>query len=172
MKKFSVLVVLVASCILSASAAARAGAIPSPTAFTFKAGGSLEANASSPFGLALGADYIFHPSSLLEPFNASVYVDVLGKSAGGGIAIRNGGPLYAGEGIGYYSVSLSPSIACGGPPGAGCGPTTFTSSGFGGKLFGGFKIAPFTSVELGYHFLPQAGGYQTTTLSAELALRF
>lgn len=141
---------------LSAACAASAADLPSPTAFTLKAGVSVESNAKPASGFAAGIDYIFHKSSTLEPFNLSVYGDLLGKSGGAGIAIRNGGPAYIGAGVGLYSASLTP----------------FTSSGFGGKVFGGFSVAPFTSLEFGYHFLPAVRGIQTNTVTAELALRF
>ncbi|HVA26877.1 MAG TPA: hypothetical protein VNF68_01770 [Candidatus Baltobacteraceae bacterium] len=158
---------------LSMSAAAAASGIPSPTAITVKAGGEVQtASAAGTGGVALGADYIFHPSSLIEPFNLSLYGDLLGKSFGAGVAIRNGGPVYVGAGAGFYSVSISPGGGCAVLPGGGCSQPTYTSSGLGGKVFGGFAVAPFVSVELGYHIMPQAHGIQTNAVSGELTLRF
>jgi hypothetical protein len=157
--------------LLSATCAAPAADVPSVSAFTLKGGASVESNAKPLTGFAGGIDYILRPSSTLEPFNLSIYGDLLGKSGGAGIAIRNAGPLYIGAGVGIYSVSLTPSGG-GGPALPGGGNPTYTSSGFGGKVFGGFGIAPFTSLELGYHFLPAANGYQTNTVTAQLAVRF
>jgi hypothetical protein len=96
-------------------------------------------------GLAAGLDYILHPSSVLEPINVSAYADLLGRGVGAGLAIRNGGPIYAGAGLGLYSVS---SVA-----------------GVGGKVFGGFDIAPRTTLELGYHFLPQVNGVRENAVT-------
>lgn len=158
--------------LLSATCAAPAADVPSVSAFTLKGGVSVESNAKPLTGFAGGIDYIFRPSSTLEPFNLSVYGDLLGKSGGAGIAIRNAGPLYIGAGVGLYSVSLTTSGGGAQLPGGGGGNPTFTSSGFGAKVFGGFGIAPFTSLELGYHFLPAASGIQTNTVTAQLAVRF
>ena len=145
---------------LGATTVARAD-IPSPTALTVKAGANIQTNAAaSNSGFSGGLDYIFHPSSTLEPFNASFYGDLLGKSVGLGVAIRNAGPVYIGAGAGFYSVSISPA------------GRTLTSSGLGGKVFGGFGLAPFTSLELGYHFMPAASGIQTNSVTAQLAVRF
>lgn len=158
---------------LSAASAAAAADLPSPTAFTVKGGVSVESNASPQnAGFSAGVDYIFHPSSTLQPFNTSFYGDLLGKSGGVGVAIRNGGPVYIGAGAGFYSVSVTPSHGCGALPGDNCANPTYTSSGLGGKVFGGFGIAPFTSLEIGYHFLPAANGIQTNTVTAQLAVRF
>ena len=144
---------------LGSLAAASAADVPSPSAFTLKAGGEVQTSSAAGNGsFALGADYIFHPSSIIEPFNLSFYGDLLGKSFGAGVAIRNGGPIYVGAGVGFYSVSITPSA--------------FTANGFGGKLFGGFSVAPHTSIELGYNVMPQTHGIQTNTVSAEWALRF
>ena len=83
----------------------------------------------------------------------SFYGDLLGKNAGGiGVAVRNGGPAYIGAGIGLYSVS--------------------STTGLGGKVFGGFHVAPFTSMELGYNIMPSTHGVQSNSVTAELALRF
>lgn len=141
---------------LAAISPACAASVPSPSAVTVKVGGSLQSNAAAgTAGLAAGVDYVFHPSSILEPFNVSAYADLLGKSVGGGLAVRNGGPVYAGAGIGLYSVSTAGSQ---------------TASGVGGKIFGGFDIAPRTTLELGYHFLPQVDGIQTNTVTLGVGL--
>jgi hypothetical protein len=140
---------------LAAISPAGAASVPSPSAVTVKVGGSLQSNAGAGTdGLAAGVDYVFHPSSILQPFNASAYADLLGKSVGAGLAIRNGGPVYAGAGIGLYSVSAGGD----------------TATGVGGKLFGGFDIAPRTTLELGYHFLPQVDGIQTNTVTLGIGL--
>lgn len=160
MTKYFFAITAIAASLVYAGVPARAADVPSPSAFTIK--GGLLAQSSSAAGNAsfsIGADYVVHPSSTLDPINGSVYLDVLGKSVGGGIAIRNAGPVYVGAGVGFYSVSISP------------GPT-YTSSGFGGKIFGGFTVAPHTAVELGYHILPQAGGIDTNGVTAQVALRF
>jgi hypothetical protein len=96
-------------------------------------------------------DYIFHPSSTLEPIDGSFYADLLGRSIGAGLAIHNSGPIYVGAGLGLYSVSED----------------SRNSSGVGGKVFGGFDIAPLTTLELGYHFLPQ----DANTVTLQLGLR-
>lgn len=173
MKMLSVFVLATVASLGTIGSAAAAG-VPSPSAFTLKAGGEVQtSSAAGNGGFALGADYIFHPSSVIEPFNLSFYGDLLGKSFGAGVAIRNGGPIYVGAGVGLYSVSITPSTVCAGPPGAGgCTQLTYSSNGFGGKLFGGFSVAPHTSIELGYNVMPQTHGIQTNTVSAELALRF
>lgn len=158
--------------LLSATCAASAADVPSVSAFTLKAGVSAESNAKPLTGFAAGVDYIFRPSSTLEPFNLSLYGDLLGKSGGAGVAIRNAGPLYVGAGVGLYSVSLTTTGGGSQLPGGGSANPTYTSSGFGGKVFGGFGIAPFTSLELGYHVLPAAHGIQTNTFTAQLAVRF
>jgi hypothetical protein len=133
-------------------AALSPAAAASPSALTVKVGGSLQNNAGSgTSGLAAGVDYIFHPSSTLEPVNGSFYADLLGRSIGAGLAIRNSGPIYAGAGLGLYSVSED----------------SRNSSGVGGKIFGGFDIAPLTTLELGYHILPQ----QANTVTLQLGLR-
>jgi hypothetical protein len=127
-------------------------AAASPSALTVKVGGSLQSNAGSgTSGLAAGVDYIFHPSSTLEPIDGSFYADLLGRSIGAGLAIHNSGPIYVGAGLGLYSVSED----------------SRNSSGVGGKVFGGFDIAPLTTLELGYHFLPQ----NANTVTLQLGLR-
>ena len=137
--------------------AANAQSLPSPSALTLKGGVSVPSNADvQNSGIALGADYIFHPSSVIEPFNLSVYGDLLAKSGGVGVAIRNAGPVYVGAGAGFYSTS----VAAG------------TSSGFGGKIFGGFDIAPHTTLEIGYHLLPKLNGTDTNVVSAQVGFRF
>lgn len=166
-------VMLAAVASLGATAEASAADLPSPGALTLKAGGEVQTTAAAGnAGFALGADYVFHPSSLLEPFNLSFYGDLLGKSFGAGVAIRNGGPAYIGAGVGLYSVSISPGGGCPVIVPGGCVQPTYTSSGFGGKVFGGFSIAPHVSVELGYNVMPQAHSIQTNAVSGELALRF
>lgn len=134
-----------------------AQSLPSPSAFTLKAGFSIPADANiGNSGFAFGADYIFHPSTTLEPFNISFYGDLLGKNGGAGVAIRNGGPAYIGAGLGLYSASVP------------AGSTT----GFGGKIFGGFDVAPHTTFELGYHVLPKVAGSNTNVVTAQLGFRF
>jgi hypothetical protein len=165
--------VMAGAAFLSATCDAPAAGVPSVSAFTVKGGVSVESNAKPLTGLAAGIDYIFRPSSTLQPFDLSFYGDLLGRSGGAGVAIRNAGPAYIGAGLGLYSVSVTTSGGCAAAlPGSACGNQTFTSSGFGGKLFGGFNVAPFTALELGYHFLPYANGIQTNTVTAQLAVRF
>lgn len=159
--------------VLNIVGAARAADLPSPSAVTIKAGVGIESNAVHNAGFAGGVDYIFHPSSALQPFNVSIYGDLLGNNSFGlGAAIRNSGPFYVGAGAGIYSMSVTPGGGCQALPGGGCSNTTLTSSGLGGKVFGGFSVAPFTSLELGYHFTPAANGIQTNVVTAQLAVRF
>ncbi len=128
---------------------------PSPSAVTVKVGGSLQSNADAgTSGFAAGVDYVLHPSSILQPFNASAYADLLGRSVGAGLAVRNAGPVYAGAGLGLYSVSTG-------------GQNT---TGLGGKVFGGFDVAPRTTLELGYNFLPQVEGIHTNTVTLGIGL--
>jgi hypothetical protein len=166
------LLVAAGAAFYSLTCAAVASDVPTPSALTIKAGAGAESNAKNVVGFAGGIDYIFHPSGTLQPFNASVYADFLGHSSFGfGVAIRNAGPAYIGAGAGLYSMSVTPP---GGGPvfiGGGSSSPTYTASGFGGKLFGGFSVAPLTSVELAYHFTPYTHGYQTNVLTAELAVR-
>lgn len=148
------------ACLLAAllvPAVAHAQSLPSPSALTLKAGVSVPSNADiGNSGFAFGADYVFHPSTTLEPFNVSFYGDLLGKNGGAGVAIRNAGPAYIGAGIGLYSTSVNAGSA----------------TGFGGKVFGGFDIAPHTALEIGYHVLPKVAGIDTNVVSAQLAFRF
>jgi hypothetical protein len=169
MQKFCLFLACAAAASLS-PAPAQAQSLPSPSALTVKAGVSAESNATlNQTGLALGVDYAFHPASALEPFAVSFYADLLGKSGGAGIAIRNAGPAYIGAGAGLYSTSLT--HAYGGPAGGGSNANAGTATGFGGKIFAGFDVAPHTTLELGYHVLPQVNGISANTISAELGFR-
>jgi hypothetical protein len=169
-----ILYILVAAGVafLGANCMASAADAPSPAALTIKAGAGAESNAAPRLvDFSGGIDYLIHPSATV-PLNTSLYADFLGHSSFGlGAAIRNAGPAYFGAGVGFYSMSVTPPG--GGPACIGCGGSspTFTSSGFGGKVFGGFHVAPFTAVELAYHFTPYAQGYQTNVLTAQLAVR-
>jgi len=155
--KFSHVMSVAGIAVLAALApAAAAAAVPSPSALTVKVGGSIQNNGSGTSGLAAGVDYVFHPASTLEPFAGSIYADLLGSSIGAGLAIHNTGPLYAGAGLGVYSVSADSQ----------------TASGVGAKVFGGFEIAPHTTLELGYHFLPQVRGMSENTATLQLGIRF
>lgn len=157
MKNFRAFLAALTFAPLACVTVANAQTLPSPSALTLKAGVSVPSNADvQNSGFALGADYIFHPSSLLEPFNLSVYADLLAKSGGAGVAIRNAGPVYIGAGAGFYSTSVNAGSA----------------SGFGGKVFGGFDIAPHTTLEFGYHVLPKLNGVDTNVMSAQVGFRF
>jgi hypothetical protein len=136
--------------VFAAIAPARADSLPSPSAVTVKVGGSLQSAGDATSGFAAGLDYVVHPSSVISPVNVSAYADLLGKGIGAGLAIRNPGPVYVGAGLGLYSVS---SVA-----------------GVGGKVFGGFNVAPRTSLELGYNFLPQINGMRTNTVTLAVGL--
>jgi hypothetical protein len=160
---------IVIALLFAGSAAGARADMPSPSQFTLKVGGGVQSNAAQSLVFAAGADYAIIPATKLTPVNVSLYADLFGKSGGGGIAVRNTGNTYVGAGLGYYSVSITPPY--GGPAGL-LGPTpqtTFTGSGAGGKVFAGFSAAGL-SFELGYHFLPNAGSYQTNTVTAQLAL--
>lgn len=135
---------------IAAIAPASADNLPSPSAVTVKVGGSLQSNGGDTSGLAAGVDYVLHPSSTLNPVNLSVYADLLGRGVGAGVAVRNGGPVYVGAGLGLYSVS--------------------SVSGVGGKIFGGFEVAPRTTLELGYHYLPQLNSNHTDAVTLTLGL--
>jgi hypothetical protein len=148
--KISHLLGMAGFAMLAAISPARADSLPSPSAVTVKVGGSLQSNGGDTSGFAAGLDYVLHPSSVLEPVNVSAYADLLGRGVGAGLAIRNAGPVYAGAGLGLYSVS---SVA-----------------GLGGKVFGGFNIAPRTSLELGYHFLPQIDGVRENAVTLAVGL--
>jgi hypothetical protein len=130
---------------LAAIAPASADSLPSPSAFTFKVGGSLQSSGGGTSGFAAGVDYVLHPSSIFQPVNVSLYADLVGQGIGGGLAVRNPGPVYVGAGVGLYSVNAV--------------------AGVGGKVFGGFNIAPHTTLELGYHFLPQVQGEHSNALT-------
>jgi hypothetical protein len=136
--------------VLAAASPANADSLPSPSAVKLKVGGSLQSSGGDTSGFAAGLDYVLHPSSVLEPVNVSAYADLLGRGVGAGLAIRNGGPVYAGAGLGLYSVS---SVA-----------------GLGGKVFGGFNIAPRTTLELGYHFLPSVDGIRENAVTLGVGL--
>lgn len=136
--------------ILAAIAPASADSLPSPGAVTVKVGGSLQSGGGDTSGFAAGVDYALHPSSILEPVNVSAFGDLLGRSVGAGLAIRNGGPVYVGAGVGLYSVS--------------------STAGLGGKVFGGFNVAPRTTLELGYHFLPHVDGEQNNAVTLGIGL--
>lgn len=152
--KISQVLGMAAIAVLTATSTAMAA--PSPTALTIKVGGSIQTNADAgTSGLAAGVDYTFHPSSTLEPINGSIYADLLGRTIGAGVAIRNGGPLYLGAGVGLYNVSASDGQ---------------NAAGVGGKVFGGFSVAPLTTLELGYHFLPQVHGINTNTVTLQVGL--
>lgn len=138
--------VAIAASILPASA----DSLPSPNALTVKVGGSLQSGGSDTSGFAAGLDYVLQPSSIVQPFNVSLYADLLGRGVGAGFAIRNSGPAYVGAGLGLYSVS--------------------SVTGLGGKVFGGFDIAPRTTLELGYHFLPQVEGIRSNAVTLGVGL--
>jgi hypothetical protein len=148
--KISYLLGVAGIAVLSTLAPAGADSLPSPSAVTVKVGGSLQSSGGDTSGLAAGVDYVLHPSSVLEPVNLSAYADLLGRGVGAGLAIRNGGPIYAGAGVGLYSVD--------------------SAAGLGGKVFGGFSIAPRTTLELGYNFLPQVDGMQRNTVTLGVGL--
>jgi hypothetical protein len=148
--KISYLLGVAGIAVLSTLAPASADSLPSPSAVTVKVGGSLQSSGGDTSGLAAGVDYVLHPSSVLEPVNLSAYADLLGRGVGAGLAIRNGGPIYAGAGVGLYSVD--------------------SAAGLGGKVFGGFSIAPRTTLELGYNFLPQVDGMQRNTVTLAVGL--
>lgn len=155
-------------------AAGRAQA-DSPSQVILKAGVYVESNAArnSNGVFAAGGDYLLHQGTKLEPFDASIYADLFGSSGGVGAAIRTSTPVYIGGGVGLYHVSLTPPLFCPVmPPGGGCKNTTFTASGAGAKLFGGFAVGGGAGLELAYHFTPNAGGYQTNFATAELTFRF
>jgi hypothetical protein len=135
---------------LAAIEPASADSLPSPSAVTVKVGGSLQSAGDATSGFAAGLDYVIHPSSVISPVDVSAYADLLGRGIGGGLAIRNAGPVYVGAGVGLYSVS---SVA-----------------GLGGKVFGGFTVAPHTTLELGYNFLPQVNGMRTNTVTLGVGL--
>jgi hypothetical protein len=135
---------------LAAVVPASADSLPSPNAVTVKVGGSLQSSGDGTSGFAAGVDYVLHPSSVLEPVNVSAFADLLGRGVGAGLAIRNGGPVYVGAGLGLYSVS--------------------SVTGLGGKVFGGFNIAPRTTLELGYHFLPQVDGERNSAVTLGVGL--
>ncbi|HLI95424.1 MAG TPA: hypothetical protein VKT72_04955 [Candidatus Baltobacteraceae bacterium] len=100
MTKYFFAITAICASLACAGVPARAAGVRSPSAFTIK--GGLLAQSSSAAGNAwfsIGADYVVHPSSTLDPINGSVYLDVLGKSVGGGIAIRNAGPVYVGAAV-------------------------------------------------------------------------
>lgn len=136
--------------VLAVIAPARADSLPSPSAATVKIGGSLQSSGDGTSGFAAGVDYILHPASTLEPINLSLYADLLGKGVGAGLAIRNSGPVYVGAGLGLYSVS--------------------SVTGLGGKVFGGFSVAPRTTLELGYNFFPQVNGVHNNAVTLALGL--
>ncbi len=135
---------------LTAISPASADSLPSPSAVTVKVGGSLQSSGGETSGFAAGVDYVLHPSSVLQPVNVSAYADLLGRGVGAGLAIRNPGPVYVGAGLGLYSVD---SVA-----------------GIGGKVFGGFNVAPRTTLELGYHFLPQVVGEHSNAVTLGIGL--
>lgn len=142
---------------LTALSPAVADSLPSPSAVTVKVGGSLQGSAAAgTSGFAAGVDYVFHPASTLEPFNTSAYADLLGRSVGAGVGLRTGGPVYVGGGVGLYSVSS--------------GSGSQSAGGVGGKLYGGFDIAPRTTLELGYHFLPQLDGINSNAVTVQIGL--
>lgn len=148
--KISQVLGIAAIAVLAAIAPAMADSMPSPNAVTVKVGGSLQTNSAGTSGFAAGVDYILHPSSVLSPVNVSAYADLLGRGVGAGLAIRNSGPVYVGGGVGLYSVS--------------------SVTGLGGKVFGGFNIAPRTTLELGYNFLPQVDGTEANTVTLGVGL--
>lgn len=172
--KHAIAAVLTAAVFLSGAAGARAD---SPSQVVLKAGVYVESNAgrNSNGIFAAGGEYVVHQGSTLQPFDVSIYADLFGSSGGAGVSIRNSGKAYVGAGVGLYHVSLTPPQAfCGPPPPPGfssnCGPSTFTSNGAGGKVFAGFSLHEPLGLELAYHFLPNAGGYQTNTITAEVTL--
>lgn len=148
--KISHVLGMAAVTVLAAIAPASADSLPSPNAVTVKVGGSLQSSGSGTSGFAAGVDYVLHPSSILQPVDTSVYADLLGRGVGAGLAIRNGGPVYVGAGLGLYSVS--------------------SQAGLGGKVFGGFNIAPRTTLELGYHFLPHVDGERDNAVTLGVGL--
>lgn len=150
--KFSYMLGIAGIAALAAvSPAVASDSLPSPSAVTVKVGGSLQSSGGGTSGFAAGVDYVIRPSSVFSPINTSVYADLLGRGVGAGIAIRNAGPVYIGGGLGLYSVD---SVA-----------------GIGGKVFGGFNVAPHTTLELGYHFLPQVMGEHSNAVTLGIGLR-
>lgn len=143
---------IAAIAVLAAVAPASADSGPSPSDFTLKVGGSLQSGGGETSGFAAGMDYVLHPSSTLQPLTLSAYADLLGRAVGAGLAVRNGGPMYVGAGLGLYSVNAQ--------------------GGLGGKVFGGVTIAPRTTLELGYHFLPHSDGDASNAVTLGVGLRF
>lgn len=167
--KHAIAAVLTAAVFLSGAAAARAD---SPSQVVLKAGVYVESNAARNSNgiFAAGGEYVVHQGSTLQPFDVSIYADLFGSSGGAGVSIRNSGSAYVGAGVGLYHVSLTPPY--GGPAGllGSSSQTRFTSDGAGGKLFAGFSLHAPVGLELAYHFLPNAGSYQTNTITAEVTL--
>jgi hypothetical protein len=167
--KHAIAAVLTALVFACGTAAARAD---SPSQVVLKAGAFVQTNAGRNTNgiFAAGGEYILHQGSTLQPVDVSVYADLFGSSGGAGVSIRNSGNAYIGAGAGLYHVSLTP--AAGGPAGlfGSYQIPTYTSSGLGGKVFAGFALRAPLGLELAYHFLPNAGPYQTGAITAELTL--
>jgi hypothetical protein len=153
--------------------------------FTMTNSNSASGGSASTGAMTLGADYVFSeaPGSL----HPSAYVDLLGLGGtltdhifGAGFAVRTQGAAYAGVGLGYFSVSITPPAACPVVAGAtvpgiivptSCPQPTFRGSGAGGKLFGGYSFSRYVRIEIDYHVLPSAGGMSSNASSANLGVR-
>lgn len=155
-----------------ALAALPVSALAGPGNLTLKAGGFVHADSNAGnAGLALGVDDVVRPAGTLQPLAFSLYGDLFQKSVGAGVAIRSIGPAYLGAGIGIYDANVTQNGACpGGVPGGSCS-VSFSQTGFGGKIFGGFSVAPHTGLEIAYTKLPAVNGINTNTVSAELTFR-
>ena len=133
--------------------------------------------------LSLGAEYTFTNGNTHLP-QASAYADLLGlggtqtnRSFGLGLAIRTPGAAYAGAGLGYYSVTVAPSVGCPAGPGPGfglqppCNAPSYSASGAGGKVFAGYAFSQTVRLQLDYHVLPTAGGTQSNAFDANIGVR-
>jgi hypothetical protein len=174
MKAFGLPAVTAALFLLALSPALAATA-SSPDALTIRVGGFVQTDSTAgDAGFAGGIDYALRPASALQPFVVSAYGDILGRSLGAGVSIRNSGPLYIGAGAGFYNTSISPKGggAASIPPFGSSPLPAYTASGVGGKVYGGFELAPHTTLEIGVHFLPQADQIDSNVFTAEFGIRF
>lgn len=164
---------LAAFSMLSTTAYADANATLSR--LTVKAGsfGYTTSTTTSKSGFAGGVDFIVGKPLPIVPLLISAYGDVIGESNGFGVAARNSGPLYAGVGVGYYNTSVGLSTTCGvGVIGfGGCGPSSGTASGFGGKVFVGALFANRFQLEGAYNKMPEVAGYSTNAVTVTVGVR-
>ena len=150
--------------------------------------------AGSP-ALSAGVDYAFEKTADTNPTLPSIYLDYNGGSGNGGhiytygagLAVRTYGSApsgataqkvspYFGAGLGVYYIDARNTYETTSGSGESAVTTTShtsgTSTGFGGKVFGGLEFSQSFLVELNYQWLPGRFGINPSGLGLQGGVRF